>query len=506
MANTLGISVAGNILLVESNRLRANVYEIFVFLPLVMKQINFQPIDLTVFGLLRSYTSVSAMRNCDYAIPNLFCWKFLYETEYAESSGYLLLRFRFGPKRKWAYMAPVGHGDLAAVISLLAADAAMQGEDLCLCGVSDVMKVELERLYPDSGFHFAVNRDLCDYIYDRVLLSSLSGKALQPKRNHINKFLRLYPGYEYAPLSADFFPACLLLMRKWMGNQPATDSAADEYRAVQYAFAHYAELELFGGILLVEGNVVAFTYGSPVNADTFVVHVEKADVDYEGAYTMINKCFVDSLPDRYVFVNREEDMGIEGLRRAKLSYHPTILLNKWMAVRKIEKGDDDLKSALRSLWTEVFHDDDAFLDRFFLTCYNRNRVLFTLREGIPVSALYLLPLRDLAHPALKLAYVYAVATHPAHRGQGLMKLLLERMTLHLRAEGYDAAVLWPAEPWLCGFYRRFGFREAPRCAMSHDEAFYFLHDDGSVAPDLPFMVLPLVNRVDVGAEARLVLG
>lgn len=471
-----------------------------------MKQIDFRPIDLAVFSLLRSYTLGSAMQNCDYAIPNLFCWQFLYGTEYAELSGYLLIRFHFGAKRKLAYMAPVGHGNLADVIALLSADAAACGEDLCLCGVSDTMKCDLERLSPDFEFHFTVDRDLCDYIYERSSLSALSGKVLQPKRNHVNKFRRLYPCYEYRILSVPDFPACLSLMRKWMDAQPSTDETANEYQAVQYAFSHYAELELLGGILLVDGRVIAFTYGSPVNADTFVVHVEKADVDYEGAYTMINKCFVDSLPEQYVYVNREEDMGIDGLRRAKLSYHPVLLLNKWMAVRKMEWSDNELQCRLRELWAVVFHDGDAFLDYFFTTYYKRDRVLFTLRAGVPVSVLYLLPVHAPCRPALRLAYIYAVATHPAYRGQGLMKRLLERMTLHLQAEGYDAAILLPAEPWLCDYYRHFGFQEAPRCTMFHNEAFCYLHDEKPPGQVLPFMCLILDNRAKEVAEGQLVLG
>ncbi len=470
-----------------------------------MKQIDFRPIDLAVFSLLRSYTSASGIRNCDYAVPNLFCWQFLYATEYAESSGYLLLRFRFGVKRRLAYMAPVGRGNLETIITQLSADAAAHGEDLCLCGVSDAMKQELERLYPRAGFHFSVDRDLCDYIYDRASLAALSGKALQPKRNHINRFLRLYPGYEYRTLSAGFFPACLSLMQKWMREQPAAGSAADEYQAVQYAFAHYAELELSGGVLLADGNLIAFTYGSPVTADTFVVHVEKADVGYEGAYTMINKCFAGSLPEQYVYVNREEDMGLEGLRRAKLSYHPAILLNKWMAVRKTEWSDKELKERLQTLWKVVFHDEDAFLEQFFTTCYKRERVLFTAMDGAPVAALYLLPLHDRLRPTLKSVYVYAVATHPAYRNRGLMRRLLERMTLHLQAEGYDEAVLWPAEPWLCDYYRSFGFREAPRSVLLHNGTFRFLHDGGQTGCPLPLMLLPLGNRVEAGGEAQLVL-
>ena len=104
-----------------------------------------------------------------------------------------------------------------------------------------------------------------------------------------------------------------------------------ERQAIQRAFDHYTELNLKGGALVVDSRVVAFTYGSPINTDTFDVAVEKADANYIGAYTMVNNEFVKSLPSQYEFINREEDLGIEGLRKAKLSYHPTEILDKYTA-------------------------------------------------------------------------------------------------------------------------------------------------------------------------------
>lgn len=467
-----------------------------------MKPLTFHPLSLDVKDRLRAYTLPSPFRNCDFAVPNMLCWQFLYETEYAEYAGFLVLRFHFGPHRRLAYMAPLGQGDLHTVLSVMRDDAAALGEELCLCGVSDEMKAQLEALFPED-FLYINDRDYNDYIYRRTALCTLSGKHLQPKRNHIHQFCRLYPDHHFRPLTAADADECLALTLRWLAQQADDDGQADELRAIRFAFAHYDELGLTGGYLCAEGRLVAFTYGSPVNADTFAVHVEKADPEVEGAYTMVNKCFVETLPERFAYINREEDLGLEGLRRAKLSYHPEILLHKWMVVHRAAVwSDTHLTTALRALWQATFHDDDAFLDAFFARYYQRDHVGYTVQSGTLASALYLLPLRLPDHPEVRVAYLYALSTCAEWRGRGLMTALLARAERHLRAEGYDAAVLLPATVSLTAFYRRAGYTPMPGWRAVEDETYRFLHDEDSAVPGVPFMALKL-SDIDLPEAAAL---
>ena len=176
------------------------------------------------------------------------------------------------------------------------------------------------------------NRDHADYIYLRESLAALSGKKLQAKRNHVNRFKALYPDYRYEELTDEWVPACLDLTRRWVESrqdEAEKRAVAAESEAIQRALAHREELDLRGGVLLVGEQIAAFTYGAPICRDTFDVCVEKADVEFEGAYTVINKEFVSRLPEQYKYVNREEDLGVEGLRKAKLSYQPEMLLMKY---------------------------------------------------------------------------------------------------------------------------------------------------------------------------------
>lgn len=226
---------------------------------------------------------------------------------------------------------PVGNGDLKKVLEDMIEDAGQEGERFCMLGVCAGMRADLEAIMPGK-FHFEADRDYADYLYLRTDLSTLAGKKFQAKRNHLNKFRRTY-NYEYVPLTPDRIRECLDLEAEWckVNNCDQHEGTGNERRALIYALHNFEALSLTGGILHVDGKIVAFTFGMPINQDTFGVHVEKADTSIDGAYAMINYEFANHIPEQYIYVNREEDLGIEGLRKAKLSYQPTIILEKYMA-------------------------------------------------------------------------------------------------------------------------------------------------------------------------------
>ena len=168
-------------------------------------------------------------------------------------------------------------------------------------------------------------------------LTSLKGKKFQSKRNHINNFKKQNPDYEYLPITPDLVPHCLRLEHKWFkANDPESegDDLTYERRSLTFALQNFEALGLTGGAIRVGTEIVAFTFGSPINHNTFGVHVEKADTSIDGAYAMINYEFANRIPEQYIYINREEDLGIEGLRKAKLSYQPVTILEKYMACLK----------------------------------------------------------------------------------------------------------------------------------------------------------------------------
>lgn len=293
--------------------------------------IAFRDITIQDKDTITAYTMNSCRRNCDLSFSNLCSWRFLYHTKFAIINNFLVFKFWAGDEL--AYMMPVGEGNLEEVLNELIEDARQEGEPFCMLGVCSCMREDLEAIMPGQ-FGFTVDRDYADYIYLRSDLATLKGKKFQSKRNHINKFRNTYPDYKYSPITKDRIQECLELEAKWCkaNDCDQQEGTGNERRALIYALNHFEELGLTGGILHVNGQIVAFTFGMPINKETFGVHVEKADTSIDGAYAMINYEFANHIPEQYIYINREEDLGIEGLRKAKLSYHPeTILRNIWLA-------------------------------------------------------------------------------------------------------------------------------------------------------------------------------
>lgn len=216
------------------------------------------------------------------------------------------------------------------LVNLLKDDAKRFGCEVTIMGVDDDYATTLKDILGDAVM-VSAQRNNCDYIYLRSDLQALHGKNLKAKRNHVNKFLSEYPNYIYKPLSPSLFNECLMLERKWRDsseheNPAYADTVAAEQQVMENVFNNWDHLDAQGGCIFVDDTMVAFSYGAPVSNDTFDVCVEKADRDVDGAFNIINQQLVMHLPEQYVYINREEDMGLTGLRKAKLSYHPHLLL------------------------------------------------------------------------------------------------------------------------------------------------------------------------------------
>ncbi|MCC8188552.1 MAG: phosphatidylglycerol lysyltransferase domain-containing protein [Bacteroides sp.] len=294
--------------------------------------IDFKELTIQDKELVTSFTMKSKRRNCDLSFSNLCSWKFLYKTQLAVIEDFLI--FKFWTDERLAYMLPVGEGDLKSVLIQLREDARKEGQLFCLLGVCSECVAQIEQCMPGE-FEFSADRDYADYIYLRTDLAELKGKKFQSKRNHINKFRKEYNSH-YELLMPQHIPACLELEDEWcrVNDCNQENGTAYERRAVRYALRNFEALGLTGGVLYVEDQIVAFTFGMPINQETFGVHVEKADTRVNGAYATINQEFASRIPEKYIYINREEDLGLEGLRKAKLSYQPITILEKYMAILK----------------------------------------------------------------------------------------------------------------------------------------------------------------------------
>lgn len=294
--------------------------------------IRFEPVTLANKELITSYTLPGEYRDNNLSICNLCSWHFVSESSYALLNRQLIIRFRTREGLP-IYSFPFGKEETTATIRLLNEEAHNNNQPLLFFGAQPFLKDKLGK-YSDIFFKYSCHRDHFDYLYYRKDLAELKGKNYQPKRNHINRFRKKYPDYRYTPLSAEILPHCLELAEKWCKTHNCKEDSnlQAEQQAMQFATENFTALGLSGGALWLDQKIIAFTYGSPINYDTFCVHIEKADITFDGAYTVINHEFASRIPECYTYINREEDLGISGLRKAKLSYYPALLLEKCQAI------------------------------------------------------------------------------------------------------------------------------------------------------------------------------
>jgi len=199
----------------------------------------------------------------------------------------------------------------------------------------------LEALYP-GRFEIRFDRDYSDYVYDIEDLAELRGRKYHRKRNHDRRFYDAFPHCEAVPLNAENLPQAKALAQKWYADRLQEDTEGEfdmERAALEKALEHREEMGLEGLVLLNDGEALALTLGSRLSADTFDVHFEKAGRDVEGAYAAVNRAFARYIRNKYPdirYLNREEDMGLEGLRSAKESYYPHHMTEKWYACTEPE--------------------------------------------------------------------------------------------------------------------------------------------------------------------------
>ena len=431
---------------------------------------EFRPVRLEDKAAIEHFTRPSGICNCDLAFANMYCWEGTYRSAWCVEEGFLLIRFYIDGSHHIGYMQPLGEGDFTHLIPRLEADARAAGQPLRISGLTPEGAAAVRRAHPEFGIWR--NRDYEDYVYRADDLRNLTGRRYQPKRNHINRFMAESPDFRYEQLTRERFGECMQLEREWRrAHEGHTSELCAEQRAMQRAFEHFEELEMIGGCIYVGDKLIAFTYGSAVNDHTFDTHVEKADTDYDGAFTIINKLFAQHLPARFTMINREEDLGIDGLRQSKLSYHPAVIQHKYAA---IHLHPDEI--ACKELWTAAFGDDEQFVDSFLMRYYSRRRMLTAECEGRTAAMLHMLPFES---ELGRSTYIYGVATAPEFRRRGLAgKLIREAMRL-IGEQGDEAAFLIPSEEWLHGFYAKYGFEGAVPVTFSSQDGFDFGTGDAS---------------------------
>lgn len=300
--------------------------------------LNFSPIKPEDKSLFDSFLRHCGERGCEYSFVNLFLWGRQKATVHL---GNLAFFCQFN--RRSVYLFPLGE-NVKPTLDAIISDSQKRGIPCRLTSLTREDQEKLEQWYP-GRFRFHPDRDSYDYIYSIDNLAELRGKKLQRKRNHINRFRLLHSGYTTAPITDENTPQVAQMVEQWYARRKALDPTVNftlEQAAITKALRFRKALGMDGLILMDKGQILAMTMGSFLSEDTFDIHFEKAVAEDDGAYAAINREFARYLREKYPqlkWLNREDDVGLEGLRKAKLSYYPDRLVEKSWACLK-EDGYD----------------------------------------------------------------------------------------------------------------------------------------------------------------------
>jgi len=296
--------------------------------------IDFKEIQISDKEWITDILRKANYQGCDYSFANLYMWRSPSKIKVAKVNEFLCIMGQTQLEEGTVYVYPAGTGEIRPVIEMLLEDAKKRNIRFQLRAAGKEQANYLEELFPGRFITESI-RGEWDYLYLVENLSHLSGKKYHGKRNHIARF-KDQNDWSYERITEKNLSECMEMNAIWCETYKCAEveGKRKEQYALKEAAANYTELGLEGGLLRKDGKVVAFTIGEPLNDSTYVVHIEKAFGEIQGAYPMINQQFVLDRMQNYRYVNREEDMGEEGLRKAKLSYKPDLLLKKYTLISK----------------------------------------------------------------------------------------------------------------------------------------------------------------------------
>jgi hypothetical protein len=268
--------------------------------------------------------AMSDFMGCEYCFANNYAWRKLYKTQISRYKDfYVSCSYKYGMR----FTFPAGQGDYKDLFIQLKKCAEEKNSPLIVTSVTNDKLELFNELFPGQ---FTVENDdsYNDYIYNASDLRDLKGKKYHQKRNHLKKFYE--NNWQFSLMTEKDYDDCIEFAVKSYNQNNAYDdeSSVSEQFAINTFFSSFEQLNLKGGVIRIDGKVVAFTIGEGINSNTFCIHIEKADTSYQGSYPAINNEFAKAATDGYKYINREEDLGIEGLRRSKRSYYPAFMLVK----------------------------------------------------------------------------------------------------------------------------------------------------------------------------------
>lgn len=294
--------------------------------------LTFQPFHIEDKPLIDAFVKPHGFQCSELTFTNMIMWGQDDKITWCAQDDVLYIRLQFGGKHPPFMFPPIPKDldmDYEKAITPAVQYFHANGAEPRFRSVNGVF-VDLFRKFCPQ-FTLSPDRNTFDYVYLAEDLINLSGRKYHGKRNHIHQFASQY-SYEYRPLTVDMADDCMKLYLSWLQEKDIMEPGIlGEMKAIQFLLPNLDELHIKGGTIFINGQLRAFTIGEQINADTALIHIEKADAAYIGLYALINQQFAEHTWSNMTYINREEDMGIPGMRKAKLSYRPVKLIEKFDA-------------------------------------------------------------------------------------------------------------------------------------------------------------------------------
>ena len=295
---------------------------------------EFLPINLKSKDIIKKFFNMQRIEASDMLFGNLYIWHFSRDISYCILNDCLVIKTKFANEKYPFIFYPLGLGDRIKTIKDMMDYFLSKNWRFSIRSLESYQKDELEFNMPNV-FDISPNRDKFDYLYQVADLISLNGRKLHGKKNHFNKFLNLYQNFIYERIDSSNALDVLDAYMRWFNDNPnINDGLKNEFIGIEAALKNFEALDMKGGIIKIEDKIAAFSLGEQINSNSVVIHIEKANIFYDGIYQAINQQFLCNDWSEMEFVNREEDLGIAGLRHAKMTYNPIRFIEKFEAIIK----------------------------------------------------------------------------------------------------------------------------------------------------------------------------
>ena len=295
---------------------------------------EFLPINIDSKDIIEDFFNMQRIEASDMLFGNLYIWHFSRDISYCIVNDCLVIKTQFKNEEYPFIFYPLGCGDKIKTIKDMMNYFSSKNWRFSLRSLESHQKDEIQTNLPNM-FNISPNRDRFDYLYKVSDLISLNGRKLHGKKNHFNKFLNLYQHFKYERIDSNNSLEVLEAYTRWFNENPnINDGLRNEFIGIESALKNFDRLDMKGAIIKIDDKIAAFSLGEQINSNSVVIHIEKANTFYDGIYQAINQQFLYNDWREMEFVIREEDLGIAGLRHAKMTYNPIRFIEKFEAQMK----------------------------------------------------------------------------------------------------------------------------------------------------------------------------